>query len=136
MRFNKSTLGNHVKHRTGGLRKHSRTHSSFAASSLASPPTTSTCAKHVEHPAFELIQQGLIQEYGADAALYKHKKSGAQVLSVIAPDENKVFGATFRTPPDDSTGIPHILEHSVLCGSRKYPVKEPFVDLMKGSLNT
>ena len=60
--------------------------------------------------------------------LYRHKKSGASVLSVIAPqDENKVFGITFRTPPPDSTGIPHILEHSVLCGSRKYPVKEPFV---------
>jgi len=59
------------------------------------------------------------------------------VLSVIAPqDENKVFGITFRTPPNDSTGIPHILEHSVLCGSRKFPVKEPFVDLMRGSLQT
>ena len=72
-----------------------------------------------------------------DAILYRHKKSGASVLSVIAPeDENKVFGITFRTPPSDSTGIPHILEHSVLCGSRKYPVKEPFVDLMRGSLQT
>eukprot|EP00850_Spirogloea_muscicola_P017373 SM000148S01050 [mRNA] locus=s148:321856:326518:- [translate_table: standard] len=57
-------------------------------------------------------------------------------MSVAAPDENKVFGAVFRTPPTDSTGIPHILEHSVLCGSRKYPIKEPFVELMKGSLNT
>jgi presequence protease len=55
-------------------------------------------------------------------------------MSVISPDENKVFGVTFRTPPDDSTGIPHILEHSVLCGSKKFPVKEPFVDLLKGSL--
>ena len=51
-------------------------------------------------------------------------------------DENKVFGITFRTPPGDSTGLPHILEHSVLCGSRKYPVKEPFVELMKSSLQT
>jgi Zn-dependent M16 (insulinase) family peptidase len=66
--------------------------------------------------------------------LRSHKKSGAQVMSVISPDENKVFGVTFRTPPDDSTGIPHILEHSVLCGSQKFPVKEPFVDLLKGSL--
>ena len=65
---------------------------------------------------------------------YEHKKSGAQVMSVIAPDENKVFGITLRTPPEDSTGVPHILEHSVLCGSKKYPVKEPFVDLLKGSL--
>ena len=66
--------------------------------------------------------------------LSSHKKSGAQVMSVISPDENKVFGVTFRTPPADSTGIPHILEHSVLCGSKKFPVKEPFVDLLKGSL--
>ncbi len=48
----------------------------------------------------------------------------------------QVFGVTFRTPPEDSTGVPHILEHSVLCGSRNYPVKEPFVDLLKGSLQT
>lgn len=62
-------------------------------------------------------------------------KTGAEVISVVAPqDDNKVFGISFRTPPDDSTGLPHILEHSVLCGSRKYPVKEPFVDLLKGSL--
>jgi Zn-dependent M16 (insulinase) family peptidase len=55
---------------------------------------------------------------------------------VVNSDENKTFGAVFRTPVSDSTGIPHILEHSVLCGSRKYPIKEPFVELMKGSLNT
>jgi len=57
-------------------------------------------------------------------------------LSVVSDDENKCFGVSFRTPVKDSTGVPHILEHSVLCGSRKYPVKEPFVDLIKGSLNT
>lgn len=57
-------------------------------------------------------------------------------MSVINKDENKTFGATFRTPVDDSKGTPHILEHSVLCGSDKYPIKEPFVELMKGSLNT
>ena len=62
--------------------------------------------------------------------------SKAQVLSVVAPDDNKVFGITFRTPPRDSTGLPHILEHSVLCGSRLYPTKEPFVELLKGSLQT
>lgn len=61
---------------------------------------------------------------------------GAQLMSVINKDENKTFGATFRTPVDDSKGTPHILEHSVLCGSDKYPIKEPFVELMKGSLNT
>ncbi|HTM77056.1 MAG TPA: insulinase family protein, partial [Devosia sp.] len=68
--------------------------------------------------------------------LYRHKKTGAEVLSLVNDDENKVFGITFKTPPTDSTGIAHILEHSVLCGSRKYPVKKPFVELIKGSLNT
>ena len=92
--------------------------------------------KHVTHTSYELLDEKLIDEYGVSSALYKHKKSGAQVISVIAPDDNKVFGVTFRTPPSDSTGIPHILEHSVLCGSRKFPVKEPFAHLMKGSLNT
>lgn len=62
--------------------------------------------------------------------------AGAELISVVNSDENKTFGAVFRTPVSDSTGIPHILEHSVLCGSRKYPIKEPFVELMKGSLNT
>jgi hypothetical protein len=68
--------------------------------------------------------------------LYKHKKTGAEVMSLRNTDENKTFGVVLRTPPANSTGIPHILEHSVLCGSRKYPIKEPFVELMKGSLNT
>ena len=62
---------------------------------------------------------------------YRHKETGAEVLSIKAPDDNKVFGITFRTLPKDDTGIPHILEHSVLCGSRKYPVKEPFVEMLK-----
>ena len=80
------------------------------------------------HSKYERLHSTRIEEYGLEAVVYRHKKSGASVLSVIAPqDENKVFGITFRTPPEDSTGIPHILEHSVLCGSRKYPVKEPFV---------
>jgi Zn-dependent M16 (insulinase) family peptidase len=70
------------------------------------------------------------------ARLYRHKATGAEVLSLQNKDENKVFGIAFRTPPTDSTGVAHILEHSVLCGSRKYPVKEPFVELMKSSLQT
>lgn len=86
------------------------------------------------HPSYDLIDNHYIEEYGIRAILYSHRKSGAQVMSVIAPDENKVFGITFRTPPPDSTGIAHILEHSMLCGSRKYPVKKPFVDMLKGSL--
>ena len=62
--------------------------------------------------------------------------AGAELISVVNKDENKTFGATLRTPVENSKGIPHILEHSVLCGSRKYPIKEPFVELIKGSLNT
>jgi pre-sequence protease. Metallo peptidase. MEROPS family M16C len=70
------------------------------------------------------------------ALLYEHDRTGGRVLSVVNSDENKVFGISFRTTPADSTGLPHILEHSVLCGSRKYPVREPFVELLKGSLQT
>lgn len=85
---------------------------------------------------FELMRQEFVREYDSHVMLYKHNKTGAELISVINQDENKTFGAVFRTPVGDSTGIPHILEHSVLCGSRKYPIKEPFVELMKGSLNT
>lgn len=88
------------------------------------------------HAAFELIRDEHIAEANSQAQLFRHKKTGAEVLSLVNDDENKVFGITFKTPPDDSTGIAHILEHSVLCGSRKYPVKKPFVELIKGSLNT
>lgn len=85
---------------------------------------------------FEVVRDEQILELNSRAVLYRHAKTGAELLSLINEDENKVFGITFRTPPPDSTGVPHIMEHSVLCGSRKYPVKEPFVELMKGSLNT
>jgi Zn-dependent M16 (insulinase) family peptidase len=85
---------------------------------------------------FELIKKQEIAELKTEARLYRHSKTGAEVLSMINHDENKVFGITFRTPPFDSTGVAHILEHSVLCGSKKYPVKEPFVELLKGSLQT
>lgn len=85
---------------------------------------------------FELIKEAEIPELHTLAKLYRHTKTGATLLSLENEDENKVFGITFRTPPPDSTGLPHIMEHAVLCGSRKYPVKEPFVELMKGSLNT
>ena len=68
--------------------------------------------------------------------LFRHLATGAEVLSVDARDENKVFSCNFRTLPKDDTGVPHILEHSVLCGSRRYPVKEPFVEMLKGSLKT
>ncbi|MBN9317162.1 MAG: insulinase family protein [Devosia sp.] len=89
-----------------------------------------------EHPAFELVREQQIGEISSLARFYRHKKTGAEVLSLINEDENKVFGVTLKTPPEDSTGVAHILEHSVLCGSRKYPVKKPFVELLKGSLHT
>ena len=88
------------------------------------------------HPAFELVREQQIDEVSSLAKLYRHKKTGAEVLSLVNDDENKVFGVTFKTPPEDSTGVAHILEHSVLCGSRAYPVKKPFVELLKGSLHT
>lgn len=104
---------------------------------------TATLPKRTEavetptHPAYSIVEETVIDEYGLNAITYRHDKTGAQVMSVIAPeDDNKVFGIVFRTPPEDSTGLPHILEHSVLCGSRKFTTKEPFVDLIKGSLNT
>ena len=85
---------------------------------------------------FELIQEQDIPELDTHARLFRHQKTGAELLSLENDDENKSFGIAFSTPPADSTGVPHIMEHSVLCGSRKYPVKEPFVELLKGSLNT
>ena len=85
---------------------------------------------------FKLVREEEIPEINTRAQLYRHRATGAEVLSLQNDDENKVFGITFRTPPHDSTGLPHIMEHSVLGGSLKYPVKEPFVELLKGSLNT
>ncbi len=86
--------------------------------------------------AFSLVKEQSIPELNSLAKLYIHKRSGARLLSIINDDENKVFSINFRTTPRDSTGAPHILEHSVLNGSDKYPVKEPFVELLKGSLAT
>jgi len=88
------------------------------------------------HEAFELVKEELIRELKTEARFYRHARTGAELLSLSNEDENKVFGVAFRTPPEDSTGVAHILEHAVLCGSRKYPVKEPFVELLKGSLKT
>jgi len=88
------------------------------------------------HAAFDLVRDETIPEIASDVRLYRHKKTGAEILSFVNDDENKVFGITFKTPPEDSTGVAHILEHSVLCGSRKYPVKKPFVELMKSSMHT
>lgn len=85
---------------------------------------------------FELVRDTYVPEINSHARFYRHSKTGTEVLSLENSDENKVFGIAFRTPAHDSTGVAHILEHSVLCGSRKYPLKEPFVELIKGSLNT
>ncbi|MGO5052809.1 insulinase family protein [Lachnospiraceae bacterium LCP25S3_G4] len=86
--------------------------------------------------SYKVIQEKEIQDLNSRGYLLKHKKSGARILLMSNKDENKVFTIGFRTPPEDSTGLPHILEHSVLCGSKNFPAKDPFVELVKGSLNT
>ncbi|VGO14428.1 hypothetical protein PDESU_02989 [Pontiella desulfatans] len=85
---------------------------------------------------FELVRTEEVKELNTMAKIYRHVPTGAEILSMENDDENKCFGIAFRTPPSDSTGVAHILEHTVLCGSRKYPVKDPFVQLLKGSLQT
>ena len=85
---------------------------------------------------YELIQQKTLHDLKSEGFFLRHKKSGAKILLMENDDENKVFFVGFRTPPEDSTGLPHILEHSVLCGSKNFPLKDPFVELVKGSLNT
>lgn len=87
-------------------------------------------------PAYELVKEEDISDVRSHGVLLRHKKSGARVMLVENDDDNKVFYIGFRTPPKDSTGVAHILEHSVLCGSEKFPLKDPFVELAKGSLNT
>ena len=86
--------------------------------------------------AYEFLQVQNIEELNSTGYLLKHKKTGANVVVIENDDENKVFSIGFRTPPVDDTGLPHILEHSVLCGSDKYPSKNPFEELAQGSLNT
>lgn len=86
--------------------------------------------------SYELILQQHIEELMADGAVLLHKKTGARVFLLECEDTNKVYSIAFRTPPEDDCGIPHILEHSVLCGSEKYPLKDPFVELEKGSMST
>ena len=85
---------------------------------------------------YRLLEERHILEINSRARLFEHKKTGARILSLLNEDENKVFSINFRTPPRDNTGVPHILEHSVLCGSRRYKVKEPFVELLKSSVQT
>ncbi len=86
--------------------------------------------------AYEIIKEENVADINSKGILLKHKKTGAHVALLINDDNNKVFNIAFRTPPKNSTGVAHIIEHTVLCGSQKYPLKDPFVELAKGSLNT
>ena len=88
------------------------------------------------YSGFRMSQRESISELNSLALLFTHLETGAEVLIMENDDDNKVFSATFKTPPSNDRGVAHILEHSVLCGSRKYPVKEPFLELLKGSLQT
>lgn len=88
------------------------------------------------YDVYELVLSQNMSDINSTGYLFKHIKSGARVAIIKNDDENKVFSINYRTPPKDSTGTPHIIEHSVLCGSKKYPLKDPFVELVKGSLNT
>ena len=89
-----------------------------------------------ELKAYELLYQGELSDIHSEGYIFRHKKSGARISVISNDDDNKVFFVGFRTPPEDETGVPHIIEHTVLCGSEKYPVKDPFVELVKGSMNT
>ena len=80
--------------------------------------------------AYEILKQENLTDIHSEGWLLRHKKTGARVLLIENDDENKVFNIAFRTPPRDSTGVPHILEHSVLCGSQEFPLKDPFVELV------
>ena len=86
--------------------------------------------------AYEIVEQRTIGDLNSESCLLRHKKTGAKIALLSNDDENKVFYIGFRTPPTDSTGVAHILEHSVLCGSKNFPVKDPFIELAQGSLNT
>ena len=89
-----------------------------------------------ELKAYEVVKEERLNDLKSDGCILYHKKSGARICLISNDDDNKVFYIGFRTPAKDSTGVQHIMEHSVLCGSKKYPAKDPFVELVKGSLNT
>lgn len=81
--------------------------------------------------AYEIVKEEELTGIQAKGYLLRHKKSRARILLIEKDDSNKVFSIGFRTPPADSTGVPHIMEHSVLCGSKNFPAKDPFVELVK-----
>ena len=85
---------------------------------------------------YEVLDEHNIPDVASMGYVLRHKKSGARIAVLSNNDENKVFYIGFRTTPDDETGVPHIIEHTTLCGSEKFPVKDPFIELAKGSLNT
>lgn len=85
---------------------------------------------------YEILDEHRVEDVQSDGFILRHKKSGARIAILSNNDDNKVFYIGFRTPPDDETGVPHIIEHTTLCGSKKFPVKDPFIELAKGSLNT
>lgn len=89
-----------------------------------------------ELTTYEIIEKRRIEDLNSDSYILRHRKTGARVTLLSNDDNNKVFTIGFRTPPKNSTGVAHIIEHTVLCGSREFPVKDPFVELVKGSLNT
>ena len=88
------------------------------------------------YSGFKLIKKEFIREINSQSLFFRHEGNGAEVLVLENDDDNKVFSVAFRTPPENDRGVAHILEHSVLCGSKKYPLKEPFIELIKGSLQT
>lgn len=85
---------------------------------------------------YEILDEHRVEDVQSDGLILRHKKSGARIAILSNNDDNKVFYIGFRTPPEDETGVPHIIEHTTLCGSKKFPVKDPFIELAKGSLNT
>ena len=85
---------------------------------------------------YEILDEHRVEDVQSDGFILRHKKSGARIAILSNNDDNKVFYISFRTPPEDETGVPHIIEHTTLCGSKKFPVKDPFIELAKGSLNT
>lgn len=85
---------------------------------------------------YEILDEHRVEDVKSDGFILRHKKSGARIAILSNNDDNKVFYIGFRTPPEDETGVPHIIEHTTLCGSKKFPVKDPFIELAKGSLNT
>ena len=112
----------------------------MASTLQTSTSSTPKCFEELDTTSFAdrfaLQRTEEITERGITISMYNHEPTGAQIMLVDAPDQNKCFSCNFRTLPKDNTGVPHILEHSLLCGSKRFPSKEPFVDLLKGSLKT